>query len=119
MSEQSDKNTLSHDMLRIPLGSGITRAKIEDKKMEVLTEYKYIYFKQKLANTIKTSVWGCYNSHIHLGDVRWYGSWRQYCFYPEANTVFNVGCMKDINDFIGQQMQARQAELAKRKRGEQ
>lgn len=35
-----------------------------------------------------------------LGRIKWYGPWRQYCFFPTAQTVFNNGCMKDIIDFI-------------------
>lgn len=42
-----------------------------------------------------------------LGTIAWYGAWRQYCFWPEPKTVFNVGCMTDINEFITKQMEAR------------
>jgi hypothetical protein len=67
------------------------------------TEYKYIYF-VKLTERPKTSVYACMNSRsgTAIGLVRWYGPWRQYCFFPEPNCVFNVGCMDDIKDFIGQ-----------------
>lgn len=37
-----------------------------------------------------------------LGSIRWYGSWRQYCFMPAADTVFSSGCMADIIDFISE-----------------
>lgn len=37
---------------------------------------------------------------IYLGEIRWKGGWRQYCFYPAPDTVFSVGCMKDIQDEI-------------------
>jgi len=65
--------------------------------------YKYIYF-IKIENKPKTSVWHCLSqsSHAVLGVVKWYGPWRQYCFFPEPDTIFNVGCHKDIDDFIGQ-----------------
>lgn len=35
-----------------------------------------------------------------LGQIRWYGSWRQYCFYPEHATIFNVDCLLDIRQRI-------------------
>lgn len=35
-----------------------------------------------------------------LGTIRWYGPWRQFCFYPEPATIFNVGCMNDIESVI-------------------
>ena len=65
--------------------------------------YKYIYF-VKIEDKPKTSVWECRSrsSQALLGIVKWYSPWRQYCFLPESDTVFNVGCHKDINDFIGQ-----------------
>lgn len=64
-------------------------------------EYEYIYFIQVEVKR-KTSVWHCRNkrSHATLGTVKWYGSWRQYCFFPEADTIFNVGCMDSICSFI-------------------
>jgi hypothetical protein len=33
-----------------------------------------------------------------LGKVRWYGAWRQYCFYPASLTIFNITCMARISD---------------------
>lgn len=69
----------------------------------MIKDYKYIYF-LKVADKPKTSVWHCrsQSSNALLGEVKWYGPWRQYCFFPEANTVFNVTCHEDINNFIGQ-----------------
>ena len=32
----------------------------------------------------------------HLGTLKWYGAWRQYVFYPQPHTIFNVGCMRDL-----------------------
>jgi hypothetical protein len=49
----------------------------------------------------KTEIYGVRNikSQAILGYVKWYSSWRQYCFLPEPNTIFSVGCMEDIRDF--------------------
>lgn len=69
----------------------------------MITDYKYIYF-VKIEDKPKTSVWWCRskkNGGI-LGEVKWYGPWRQYCFFPEPDTVFNVTCHDDINNFIRQ-----------------
>ena len=73
----------------------------EDRPMK--TRYKFIYFIH-VANKPKTSVWHCLNngSDSLLGGIEWYGPWRQYCFFPEFDTVFNVSCLEDINHFIGQ-----------------
>lgn len=42
-----------------------------------------------------------------LGHILWYGAWRQYCFYPSPQTVFNSSCMGDICEFIDEEMEAR------------
>ncbi len=31
-----------------------------------------------------------------LGQIKWFGRWRQYCFWPDPGTIFNTGCMTDI-----------------------
>ena len=35
-----------------------------------------------------------------LGEIAWYGSWRQFCFFPEQGTVWNNGCLADVQDAI-------------------
>jgi hypothetical protein len=39
------------------------------------------------------------HSEAHLGDVRWFGAWRKYCFYPCSNTVYDLTCLREIADF--------------------
>lgn len=43
----------------------------------------------------------------YLGEIKWHGPWRQYCFYPYQGTIFNTGCMQYIIDFIKELMEAR------------
>jgi hypothetical protein len=84
---------------------------------EFKTHYRYIYFVQiySLSKKRKTMQWDCrgWHSDQSLGQVKWYGPWRQYCFFPGADTVFNVGCMNDICNFIGQLMADRKKEKEK------
>jgi hypothetical protein len=35
-----------------------------------------------------------------LGDILWYGPWRQYIFEPKGSCVFSGGCLKDITSFL-------------------
>lgn len=37
-----------------------------------------------------------------LGFIRWYGPWRQFCFWPQSATIFNTGCMDDIKAVIAE-----------------
>ena len=34
-----------------------------------------------------------------LGQVKWYGPWRCYSFFPEAGTLFEKQCLRDIAAF--------------------
>ena len=34
-----------------------------------------------------------------LGEVRWFTSWRKYCFFPAPSTIFEQDCLRDIADF--------------------
>ncbi len=62
---------------------------------------KYMEF-DKVGDTGKTEVWQitAKSSGFFLGLIKWYGSWRQYCFFPSSQCIFNVGCMNDIIKFI-------------------
>jgi hypothetical protein len=35
-----------------------------------------------------------------LGTIKWFGRRRQYAFFPENNTVWNIECLNDIQEFI-------------------
>jgi len=35
-----------------------------------------------------------------LGIIKWFGRWRQYAFFPETGTIFNVDCLNDIQSYI-------------------
>jgi len=58
---------------------------------------KYLEFKL-LERKPKTSVIDVI-SKLHgyrLGIIKWFGRWRQYAFFPEDGTIFNVECLNDI-----------------------
>jgi len=71
------------------------------------TEYKYIYF-ELIENKPKTTAWECRNnkSDDRLGVIQWYPAWRQYCFFPAPVTIFNAGCLVDVQDFLKQMNEA-------------
>lgn len=56
----------------------------------------------------KTKLWRIrpLDSHDTLGEVKWYGPWRKYCFYPDHNTVFEQDCLRDIAKFCESQTKA-------------
>lgn len=36
----------------------------------------------------------------YLGDVKWFGHWRGYAFFPHPDCVFEQTCLREIADFI-------------------
>ena len=42
-----------------------------------------------------------------LGEIKWFGKWRQYAFFPEPGTVFNIECLNDIVNKIKELMDER------------
>ena len=72
------------------------------------TEYEYLIFTQLPSKGI-TSRWDCRNkkSNTILGQVTWYSSWRQYCYFPTVQAVYSTGCLNDISQFIKQLMNER------------
>ena len=68
------------------------------------TSYKFIAFEEVYQPNRKTKTYFCMNkrSSTVLGVVKWYGHWRQYCYFSEPNIVYSADCLADIQHFIGQ-----------------
>lgn len=62
--------------------------------------HKYLLFRVDLEPHAdrKTPIVGVYSKDngIRLGHIKWWGRWRQFCFFPAAMTLFNPDCMKAI-----------------------
>lgn len=77
---------------------------------------KWIKFiDEKLSESGKTKIWRLVTIStfgVLLGEVRWYGPWRKYSFFPNRDLalVFEKDCLRDIADFC-------ESETAKRKVG--
>jgi hypothetical protein len=75
-----------------------------------MTESKWIKFeKEPVSVKRKTDIYQVWTKDglYLLGDVRWYASWRKYCFYPCVGTVFETQCLGDIVTFINYLMAER------------
>ena len=53
----------------------------------------------------KTERWGVLAKQggAVLGEVRWFGRWRRYAFFPFGDTVFERDCLRDIATFLDEQ----------------
>ena len=65
-------------------------------------ETKYLLFEDWTPKDRKTRILHVIsvNQGNTLGAIRWYGAWRQYCFYPSANTIWNTECLSEIRGAI-------------------
>jgi len=76
-----------------------------------MTTSKYLKFYLAVQGQ-KTQKWHVYskNHDSFLGYIKWFGRWRQYAFFPAAETVWNPECLGDICDFIKNLMDDRRKE---------
>lgn len=58
---------------------------------------KYLDFRVIISGG-KTKYWSVCNlkSGTELGLIKWYGAWRQYCYFPSIQAVYSAGCLEDI-----------------------
>lgn len=35
-----------------------------------------------------------------IGVIKWYGPWRQYCFYPSPMSVWSDGCLVVVQEIL-------------------
>lgn len=73
-------------------------------EMALATVFPYITFSKAEKQPAKTYVWECKNNKSGdlLGIVKWNCCWRKYCFFTAVDSVYSIGCLQDITDFIKQ-----------------
>lgn len=50
----------------------------------------------------KTEVWEVTSTRGDaLGEIRWFGRWRQYAFFPASGTIYNPNCLAEIAGHVG------------------
>jgi len=70
---------------------------------------KYLMFRSIPNPNGKTEIWSVDSKSggFPLGQIKWFGRWRQYCFFPASDTIFNTDCMRDISAKIKEVMARR------------
>lgn len=76
-----------------------------------MKDSKYLIF-NLLAKNEKTNIYEVISKlhDTHLGFIRWYGAWRCYAFFSDAETIWNKDCLHDIELFIENLMHDRLVE---------
>ena len=82
-------------------------------ELNVQIESEYLVF-EKHHEEEKKTIFVFVKSKLHsdkLAEIKWFGRWHQYSFFPMPNTVWNKGCLNDIESFIEKLMASRKASL--------
>ena len=68
------------------------------EKGQIYRETKWLIFKvsELKPKTVVMHVVSKSRTGQILGEISWFGRWRQYSFDPEPSTTFNNGCLQDI-----------------------
>jgi hypothetical protein len=78
--------------------------------LKTIKETKYLIFVDtNQPKTKKTKVIAILNIHHDdiIGEIRWFSRWRQYCFYPHNETIWNFDCLNSVNEVIKELMNER------------
>ena len=62
-------------------------------------ESKWLMYEEQITPAgRKTKIWWvrAKEGGTLLGEIGWYGAWRQYVFYPRQATIFNRTCLRDL-----------------------
>lgn len=66
----------------------------------------------------KTQIWDVVSvsSGTCLGQIKWWGAWRQYTFFPSPHTVFNTDCILAIAGELQSLNEEHRRKIAERKK---
>lgn len=68
---------------------------------------RYLTFLKLDGYDRKTYVFDVYNEGMCLGQVKWFGKWRKYTFFPLENTTYDAKCLGEIVRFMDGLMEDR------------
>lgn len=66
-----------------------------------MAQEQFIYFHAMYRPDLKTGVWRVISKRddICIGNIKWYGGWRCYAFFPEQGTLYEQQCLRYIASF--------------------
>lgn len=67
--------------------------------------------KDRVSPSGLTFVWVVSNasSGIPLGEIKWFGAWRKYTFFPMNYTTWDSNCLNEITAFLDNENAKRKA----------
>lgn len=73
---------------------------MRDKSILDIMVYRgdYFYVLKEELPTRKTPKYYIFNNNgvDILGEIKWFSSWRKFCFYPSEATIWDSKCLNDV-----------------------
>lgn len=74
-----------------------------------MSHLNFIKVESTLLEKRKTGIYQVYSTYddSFLGEVRWYGAWRQYVLFAEDGSFWSDDCLEEVAQYIKQLMYER------------
>lgn len=72
-------------------------------EVNIVKQSEFIYIEKIVIPNRKTAIYWIHSkkdANIILGEIKWFGAWRKYCFFPGENTIFDNKCLNFILEFL-------------------
>ena len=68
----------------------------------IIVTNEYFVILEERPEKRKTSIYHIFSnkSRDEIWLIKWYGAWRKYCFFPNADTIWDNKCLNNINSFL-------------------
>ena len=68
---------------------------------KVIYEGEYFKISEHIVQNRKTPILNIFSNYGYcLGEIKWYGPWRKFCFYPEKQTIWDNKCLNELQTFL-------------------
>lgn len=69
--------------------------------MDNIYEGTFFIIKKETIEKRKTPIYHIFSwDGPELGVIKWYQSWRKYCFYPNGDTIWDRSCIVSVIKFM-------------------
>ena len=74
-----------------------------------MIDYEFLRFERENVEGRKTPIVHVMSKrqNVELGQIKWYGGWRQYALFPAYGTIWNPDCLNAVNTAIALLMKER------------
>ncbi len=75
---------------------------MENIGMWIVYQNEYIEIVGENLKGRKTSIYhiNSFRSQDEIGQIKWYGAWKKYCFFPNGDTVWDEKCLCSVYDWL-------------------